>query len=691
MANQSNRVCLGGTTALLVVLAAQGHAQDINTTPLGRIVSSWGTDQVALDTPQAVTVIDRTEIEQQQATTVGELFDQVPGVQAIGSDRVAGQTFNIRGFGEVPSGDEGRVILQQDGAPKYYEQYRLGGFFADPSSFCNIEVLSGPASATLYGGGAIGGVIRFETCTASDFLEQGERDQLRFTLGVESNGVGGNVGVRYAQMPNENTELLYSFNFRRGDDFEDGDGNLAPGSSFTAATALFSGRFHLDGGRSITASYEIWNSDLDDTVLDQTDGSPTFGTVDRSTRDQTLSLGYESEEDFGDLEVTFSFSNTDVSQTEADTGSPFISCGPGILEVLCAVDYGYRTFALDSRVTQNGLSFGGSETTVVYGATLTRQIRFGETEKFGAINFHPEGTSNRLAIFGQAEMDYGNGLTLVPGLRIEAYQNSPGDSVSVTGEDVDFVGISWKLAFTYDASDQIGLFGSVAQTQRAPTLDELYSFDPANPSPPFGPPTAGTTPALDLDPETARSIEVGITYSDFDVFQPGDALDARATLFYSRVADLIENGPDGGAEYVNVDDAEIYGLEFAAAYESERFFARSAFSFIQGTDLSDGSDWSNTPQPSLAFTIGKRLPEMGLEFGWRANIYGELDVNGDVTDASNVHDIFVDYQPQSGVAEGMNIRFGVSNVFDTTYQTALGSDNDNARGRSFRLTATKAF
>ncbi|WP_341863755.1 TonB-dependent receptor plug domain-containing protein [Gymnodinialimonas sp. 57CJ19] len=169
MSYRMGHVRLGTSTAMaaaLAVLAAPGHAQE--TTPLGRIILGWGTDQVALDTPQAVTVINQEEIERQQATTIGEFFDGVPGVQAIGSDRVLGQTFNFRGWGEVPAGDEGRVVVLQDGATQYYEQYRMGSLFSDPNLFCNIEVLRGPASATLYGSGAIGGVVRFETCDSSD-------------------------------------------------------------------------------------------------------------------------------------------------------------------------------------------------------------------------------------------------------------------------------------------------------------------------------------------------------------------------------------------------------------------------------------------------------------------------------------------------------------------------------------------
>lgn len=686
MAFHQTRACLLAATALTASPLTFAHAQDQNVTPLGRIVLGWGTEQVALDTPQATTVVDQTDIERQQATTTGELLQGVPGVTPIGSERPAGQTFNIRGFGEVPAGDEGRVVIQQDGANKYYEQYRLGAFFADPAAFCNIEVLRGPASATLYGGGAIGGVIRFETCQASDYLEEGEDSQLRLTFGLESNAPGGNARLLYASRPSENVEFLVSGGWRTADDYEDGDGTTVSGSAFDAFNILASSTYHIDSSQRLKFTLEAWDSDLDDTALDQTDGASVFGTTDRRTQDITLTGSYEAERDFGDLEVTLSYSDTKVTQTEAEnTGpggpppAPPLACGPGFFSVLCAVEYGYTTASIDARVN-TPLNFGNQEGNLIYGATYIRQDRTGETVDFGAIEFHPEGVSDRFAVFAQSELYLSSALTVVPGLRLEYYRNRPDDSVTATTEDTDFVGVSPKIAFTYDLSERVGLFGSIAQTQRAPTIDELYSFDADEP------------PALDLDPETARSIEAGFTFSDNGVLNSNDAFDARATAFYSRVEDLIERDSTAATpQFRNIGEAEIFGIELEAAYQSDRYFGSLAYTYIVGNNLSDNEDWDDTPQPNLALTLGGRAPDIGLEYGWRIDAYQRLDTNGTVSPGYTVHDVFVDYRPDEGALEGTSIQFGVDNIFDKTYQNALGSSSDNGRGRSFRVTVSRVF
>ena len=675
----TRRECLVATTALTVGFVGPLHAQTQNTTPLGRLLLGWGTEKVALDTPQATTVIDQTEIEQSQATTVGELFDQTAGVQAVGSERPLGQTFNIRGFGEVPAGDEGRIILQQDGATKYYEQYRIGAFFADPSSFCNIEVLRGPSSATLYGGGALGGVIRFETCEASDYLEDDQNNYLRLQLGAETNGVGGRSTIRYATRATEKLELLTTLTLRQADDYVDGSGNEIAGSGFTAASGLISGRYALSDTRSVKLSYEIWDSDLDDTSYEQT-GSGIFGTIDRHTTDQTLTVGLETEEAIGAVEATFTYSDTDVVQDDASRQGAF---GGSLL--FEDTTYGYQTVSLDTRVTSE-TGFNSFINTLIYGVTVSHQVREADSATVNQIDFHPEGTSTRYSVFAQNEVAFDNGLTLVPGLRLDYAINSPDSANTAASGDVNVRSISPKLAASYDITESFGIFGSIAQTQRAPTLDELFSFDAADARSPLG-----EEAATDLDPETARSIEFGITSALTGVIADEDALDTRVTTFFTQADDLIARDSTDGTPYNrNIDEAEIWGLELETAYDAGGIFARASLTDIRGKETSSGDPWPTAQARNASFTLGGRNATRSLEYGWNVRAFDEIEYSStDKYDGYAVHNLFLDFRPQRGALDGVEVQFGVDNVFDNLYQNSL--DDDNGRGRTFRLTAAQAF
>src|SRR5690606_5056182 len=96
----------------------------------------------------------------------------------------------ICGIGTAESsGDESRIIVTVDGAKKFNEQYRMGSFFSDPELYKQVEVLRGPASSTLYGAGALGGVINFTTKDASDFLREGHSGAARLKTSFSSNGL----------------------------------------------------------------------------------------------------------------------------------------------------------------------------------------------------------------------------------------------------------------------------------------------------------------------------------------------------------------------------------------------------------------------------------------------------------------------------------------------------------------------
>ncbi|QBY02779.1 TonB-dependent receptor [Rhodophyticola sp. CCM32] len=656
--------------ATLSLLAQQGQAQDATATPLGRIILGWGTDQVAIGTPQAVTVLNEDDIDQQQATTLGELFDQVPGVQSIGSDRVGGLSFNIRGIGELGSADESRIIVQVDGATKFYEQYRMGSFFSDPELYRRVEILRGPASSTLYGAGALGGVVTFETRNPSDFLDGDETQTLRFRTSYDSNGDGFMGSVIYATQPREDLEFLAALNYRQAGNYEDGDGTEISGSEFNSISGLLKATYHFgdDMSQVLTASYQIWDSDLDDTAYSQT-GTLPFGTVDRHIRDQTLSLRWQNPAPANpwlDLDVVLSYSDTAVEQGDSSVPSPS--------PLFADSDYSYETLSLK---VQNTMTMAGAgwENFLTYGIQLSRQDRVAGTTA-GPLGFHPEGVDSRVGLFAQSELVFDNGLTLVPGIRLDFVNLEPAAGIAGTTTTTE-TAFSPKLAVYYEINDNWSVFGSIAQTQRVPTLDELFSLDSNEPSSP------------DLGMETSRSAELGFSFSNAGVFNTNDAFDLKVTAFYSELEDLIERDSTAGTPYYrNIASAEIYGIEIEAAYEAERLFGRLAYSDVRGEDTATGLTLTSIPARSLGLTLGGRAPDLGIEYGWRGYFVDDISYSaGNSFDSYAVHDLFMSWTPRRGAFEGFEIRASVENVLDETYQNSLAGDN--GRGRTYRLTLSR--
>lgn len=84
---KSKTLLLLGTALIALPLPAMAQAQsdDIAVASdsqfaLDRMIISAGVEKVALDTPQAVTALDQEDIDQLQATTIGDLLEGMPGV-----------------------------------------------------------------------------------------------------------------------------------------------------------------------------------------------------------------------------------------------------------------------------------------------------------------------------------------------------------------------------------------------------------------------------------------------------------------------------------------------------------------------------------------------------------------------------------------------------------------------------------
>ena len=674
----------GVSGALAQDVAAEGDPG--RATMLQRIVVGAGAEKVAIDTPQAVTVLDQEDIDAEQAMTIGELFRQVPGVTIVGSDRIGGQSFNIRGIGDLGSSDESKIIVAVDGAVKFYEQYRMGSFFSDPELYKQVEVLRGPASSTLYGAGAIGGVINFTTKDPEDFIKPGQTAAVRLKTMYDSNKDGAMASVTAAYAFSDQTSMLLNGNFRRSGEYENGLGQPVPGSDFDSFSGLAKivHRFGDNNEQSVRLSYERWQSDADDTAYSQT-GTLPFGTIDREITDQTVVFAYEnpaSDNPWLDLKLNLSFSDTQVNQSNASAPIP----SPLFFDS----EYAYRTW---SGRLQNTFDYEGDaiRNYFTFGTQVSYQERVADTV-LGKVSFHPEGTDTKFGFFAQNELIWNDRLTLIPGVRVDFVNLDPSGSV-IGGNQRNETAFSPKLAVMYKLNDTFSLFGSLAHTERVPTLDELYSTNPGDGSYP-----GGRTVSPNLTKESSNAFEVGFTMQVFDLFTSGDGLQVKTTGFYNDLKDMIAPNPARGlptpvSYYVNINAAEIMGVEVEAAYDSEFFFGSLAFSHIHGEDKSTGATLTTIPADTLAVTLGGRLPDYDLSFGWRGLFAGSIGTGATARAGGfggySVHDLFADWKPDEGMMAGFEVRGAVENLFDKQYRNNLAGDD--GKGRTFKLTLAKTL
>lgn len=660
---------------------------------LGRIILGTGTAKVAIDTPQAVTALEQEDLDQKQPETLSDLFKGVPGVQTAGaSARALGQAFNIRGVGVTEeAASEDRIKVTVDGAPKFFEGYRMGAFFGDLELFKRVEILRGPASSTLYGSGAIGGVVAFTTKDASDYLVDGQDHALRLKANGATNGgvLGG--GLIYAQRAG-NAEFLAALNTTEGDTLKDGAGDDILGTAHKSWSSLFKAgiNFGNNDDQSLKFSWARTDTDLKDTQVVQTGGSsffPVFGVHDLHTVDDTITLTYGNSfagNDLLDLSVQLSYTNQKAEKSNFHGG--MASCGPGTLAILCDSNYGYETVALKIENVSD-LSGGAWENYLTLGFQTSEQKRTAETTAGGVFAFHPEGTDRRNALYAQGEFTWNERLTLISGVRLEFGERIPSDAVT-GGARIDDTAISATLSAMYRINDTFALFGTYAQTERLPTLDEFYTSG------------SGQVPSLDLKKEEAETFELGFTVQREGLFSAEDSLALKFTAFHNDMTNLVNRNTGAGAGtpyYNNIAAAKIWGGELEASYDAERWFGSLAWGKVKSKNEATGAQLASTPAEMVALTLGLKLPEQNLVVGWHGYYYDKISTGAAFTvglpalagKAYDTHDIFVSWKPDEGALAGLEVNLSVENIFDKEYINNLALDK--GVGRNAKLTIAKNF
>ena len=168
-----------------------------------------------------VTVLSRTDLNSELATSLADVFRYMPGVdyEAAGT-RFGTEGINIRGIGG------NRVAILVDGVP-LSDQFDTGSFsnatrdFIDAGLVQSIEVLHGPASA-LYGSSAIGGVVAVRTPDPADIIRN-ERNGGDF-LGTWRGADSSTHGQAMLACGDDSLGVLAGYSWRDGEATESAAG-----------------------------------------------------------------------------------------------------------------------------------------------------------------------------------------------------------------------------------------------------------------------------------------------------------------------------------------------------------------------------------------------------------------------------------------------------------------------------------
>ncbi|BEO46923.1 TonB-dependent hemoglobin/transferrin/lactoferrin family receptor [Serratia marcescens] len=634
-------------------------------------VVATGNQRSSFEAPMMVTVIEGNSPESQTAGTAADMLRRVPGITVTGSGRSNGQDLMMRGY------DRRGVLTLVDGIRQGTDTGHINGTFLDPALVKRIEIVRGP-SALLYGSGALGGVVSYETVDAADLLLPGQDSGFRVygTAGTGDHSLG--MGAS-AYGKTDNLDGLLSFGTRDVGDLRQGNGFDAPNDE-TISNVLAKGTWKIDDSQSLSGNLRYYNNSAQEPKNPQTPASSSGNLMtDRSTIQRDAALSYKLKpigQDWLDAEAKVYYS--DVKINAHANGSED--------EARKQTTKGAK---LENRTRLFADTFASHLLTYGTEAYKQEQTPGGATESFphAKINFASGWLQDEITLRDLP-------VTLLAGTRYDNYKGS-----SDGYADVDANKWSSRGAVSITPTDWLMLFGSYSQAFRAPTMGEMYN-DSKHFSIPMGPTTITNywVPNPNLKPETNETQEYGFGLRFDDLMLADDSLQFKASYFDTKAKDYITTdvtmelgrGPRGPycisctTFSTNVDRAKIWGWDATLSYKTPWFGWDLAYNRTRGKNEATG-DWLSSINPdTVTSSLDVPLGETGLSAGWVAT-FAERATRVETGTAEQagygVNDFYLSYKGRD-LLQGMTTTVVLGNAFDKEYYSPQGIPQD---GRNAKL------
>ncbi|MEX2585249.1 MAG: TonB-dependent receptor [Balneolaceae bacterium] len=509
---------------------------------------------------QPVQSMNREQLQQQAAPSLGEMLDGTVGV-ATRSFGSAPARPVIRGF------DGDRVLVMQNGE-------RMGDLSStavdhavalDPLSMDRVEIIRGPASL-LYGSSAIGGVVNMFSSDMPREWEEGFSGTVA-THGATMNRMG--AGMVRIQQGTENIAATGRLIYRDADDLRTPAGRLPDtrlsNRSYGGGVGFRSGEF--ESGLSVSGmDYSYGLPDAVDNPLESIEIQ-----MNRFNLQSISTLEMPHFFEHAELRVHYSsYRHDELELLSEPDGSSHQGLG---------ISFDQQT--VSSSLVLRHRQIGASEGAVGFSAN------YSEMDVGGANALTPNASGYFMATYLYEEILMRPGLRMKAGGRVEFKKTSvranklfPDASRFEDRRDLIFSGAA---GLHYSPSRQWTAGLQIARAYRTPTIEELYSFSPHA--------AAGSFDVGDSELQNEYSLG-----SDLYVDYHGALLSSQLSLFANRIDHYVDFAPSGEQHepselpifrYVS-RDAILYGFEWMTVVDlNSRWQASAGLDYVRGRERGD--------------------------------------------------------------------------------------------------------
>ena len=629
--------------------------------------SATKTPTALIDTPQAVSVVTRDQLEDQNVRQLGEALRYVAGISMETGEGHRDEVF-IRG--QETTADFYLNGLRDD-AQYYRSLYNIE----------RVEVLKG-ANALTFGRGGGGGVINRVSKTADLDTPFGEGVGSVSTFGAFalSADINQPISERAAGRLNATYE---EFNNHR-DSYEGRFIGIAP----TAAA-------HLSDRTQIVLGYSY---DDDKRLTDR--GVPSLNGLPLDDFDKTL---------FGDPDFNSARSKVHIARARLDhafgdglnvnlTGQ-YANYDKAYSNVVprgtngSAVELsGYRdTTKRENFIGQGNLIWQGStgalDHTLLAGFEISRQdtqnaranaefatangpasrvtVPLARTLSLPAVSLTPlvRSRDSELTVFSaylQDQLEIGEILQLIAGIRFESFDLDTVDLISGTPASRKDKRWSPRFGVVVKPEDHISLYASYTESFLPQAGDQFLILSPTSAS---------------FEPEKFKNIEAGVKWA------PRRDLLFSAAMFRLERSNTQAPDPSGSGLTVLTGKSRTKGIELQLAGNITRnWHANLGYTYLDGTIRSDTS-------AAPAGTRLQQVPKHHIAAWMRYDITERFGLGGGIVHASKQFASFsnavvlpsytrVDAAAYFTVNDAISLQVNVNNLFDEDYYASAHGDNN---------------
>lgn len=586
--------------------------EDRTTEELSEITIIGNTINTIDNTLPSVDVINPDLLTQPTTQSIKDIIQYNPSL-AISSDS-AGEArgFYLRGLGE------NYVELTLDGTPLpeyfvYGPYVSAGRDFIEPETLKQVDIVKGPHSPK-QSAGAIAGSVNFATYTPSDFVDADNNiyASLKSSYTSKNRGVGATATLvggndDFAAMVMV-TKRQYHELDNMGSDATKTKNNK---QDIDKLNVLVKGEANIDKLNFVLTA-EQFKRDTNTTARYR----PNAQTVEENTkRSRVAAKMTATDVGFADSAIVSAYMhNWEEVEYVARGRNDFEQNGYGMsVDLDKAIDAGSMAHNLKAGI-----------------AYRQNKFDFIRTKAKGSGRTIPITKKSVLAGYVKDSVDFGNGFTLSPGLRVEHQSlKSEKDALYLENPALkasenyipkgDTTTVTPTLNASFSPNDNLTFFASYARGNKQPDMANLGTFDHG-----FG----WIIPNKDLKNETSNNYEFGFNY---DV---PNSVEFKLTGFYSKFHDFIDYKVDGVygqtssgkpkmiMRPTNVNEVETYGAEAELGYHvNDNLYLNSSLAWMKGQF---GDEASHGVTLSQGYPTKLLLGATYSEDNWGLRLHGEL-------------------------------------------------------------------